>query len=614
MSTVPHPQHQRVIDPKFVLPALVILVTQVGLYIVMASRGFEFTDESYYLHNYLHWREFTGTVTFFGAYFEWPFRMLGESIAGMRLLSLVLVLASAAVLMLQLLRFAFLDHTGSAGRGRLACQVVAPVASAMLFFSFLTTLRAPSYNLLSIVTIALMTACVLRVLTPGPTPRPVLLCFAYGLALGVCFLSKATTSVLVTLAHLVFFCVLYRDWKAPWLLRGLVAIVAGFALNFLVLQLIFPQWLASLREGIELMRVRDGAYGPMYMFNGLRWEFQKQISVIGPWLAAAAVVLFILRGSIRRGSRTAVAAVALAATAAISFTIVAEHQGSNWLIVVTASAFALWLTERWADDGQTVRVGATRDIALLLLLLFLPVAFSYGTNMSVLGHSVIAGLFAFCAVYLWLYRLAYARLLTSSALALCLVLMCLPTLMLQWGAWTDVAYTYRIATPLKQQVMPVQPHAGSGVVHVDPVTRKAVEGLHAMAREAGMQPDQDVLDMTGDGPGLIYLLGANPLGSPWLLGGYAGSPASVERVMAKLDHEKIRHAWVLVSTDNPRRMKDWQGMLTRRIGSDTHQPAGAVTIFNPHGRDRDEPREVDVQLWKPRAANQPAVDVAYQPH
>ncbi len=585
------------------LPILAILLVQIGLYLWMAARGFEFTDESYYLHNYLHWREFAGTVTFFGAYFEWPFRMMGQDIAAMRMLSLVLVLVSAAVLVFELLRFAFPSQAeGRAGSGgHLAWSILAPMASAMLFFSFLTTLRAPSYNLLSIVTIALMTACILRVLASTPVRRPVLLCFAYGLALGMCFLSKATTSVLVTFAHLVFFCVLYRDWKAAWLLRGFAAIVAGFALNFLMLQLAFPQWLVSLRDGIDLVRVRDGSYGPMSMLNGFRWEFQRLAYVIGPWLAAAMVILFLLKRKIRSGSLIAVSAVALVAAAAIAASIIMEPQGKSWLIVVGASTCALWLTERWAGKSQSDRFDARRDIALMLLLLFLPVAFSYGTNMSVLAHSVIAGLFAFCAVYIRLYRLSHERLLGPAVLAVCLVLMCLPSLMVQWRAWTDVAYTYRMPTSMENQIVPVKPVAAGGTVYVDPATKKALDDVQAMARAAGMRPGQDILDLTGDGPGLIYILGANPLGSPWLLGGYPGSAASVEHVMLKVDADKIRRAWVLVSADNSRRMKDWKGMLARRIGANTHQLAGDVTIMNPHARSRNQPQQVNVQLWKPLA-------------
>jgi|GEM_PF-3432449 len=604
MNAVLRPSHQPVVEPRYVLPALAVLLVQIGLYLWMAGRGFEFTDEAYYLHNYLHWREFTGTVTFFGAYFELPFRMVGQNIAAMRVLSLALVIGSAAVLASQLLRFEFGGQAEAGSGRRLAWYIVAPVASAMLFFSFLTTLRAPSYNLLSIVTIALMTACVLRMLARTPVQRPVLLCFAYGLALGMCFLSKATTSVAVTLAHLAFFGALFRDWKAPWLLHGFLAIVAGFALNFIMLQIAFPQWLDALSEGIDLIRIRDGAYGPMYMFNSFRWDAQTALLSAGPWLLMAAVTLFALQRKIRNGSHSAVAMVALAAVAGVAISIVVAPQGKSWLLVVTASTCALWLTERWARREKDDRYDVQRDIALMLLLLFLPVAFSYGTNMSVLAHSMIAGLFAFCAIYLRLYRLADARLLKPAVLAACLLMMCLPSLMVQWRAWSDVAHTYRIATSMEQQDLPVKLAGMRGSVYVDPATKKALEDVQAMARDAGMRPGQYILDLTGDGPGLIYILGGKPLGSPWLLGGLPGSVASVEQVMMKVDAQKIRHAWVLVSVDNTRRIKDWQDMLARRIGAGTHRLAGEAMVWNPHSRSPNQPRRVNVQLWKPIAVDE----------
>jgi hypothetical protein len=251
---------------RWALPALIILLVQVALYIWMAPRGFEFTDESYYLHNFLHWREFTGTVTFFGAYFEWPFRAMGTSIAGIRILSLLLVLACGAVLMHQVLRFSLREQFAQTeARGESVPHVwwylVSPMASAMLYFGYFTTLRAPSYNLLSLCTMALATACLLRTLEQQEGGRasrvaPLL----YGAALGACFLSKATTSLLLVLAHGLFFFAVNRVWAWKRLLEIFFLILVGFAVNFVVLTVEFPGWLHSLREGIEIMRVRGG-YG-----------------------------------------------------------------------------------------------------------------------------------------------------------------------------------------------------------------------------------------------------------------------------------------------------------------------------------------------------------------
>jgi hypothetical protein len=242
---------------RWVLPALLLLLAQVALYGWMAPRGFDFTDESYYFHNYLDWRAFTGTVTFFGAYFEWPFRVMGGSIAGMRLLSLLLVLGSGALLMHGLLRYSLRGSSFDPKLARCWAYLVAPMASAMLYFGYLSTLRAPSYNLLTLCAMALATACLLRTLEQQERGHAARLApFLYGVALGACALSKATTAIILTLTHMALFAVLNRSWAWRQLLASATLVTAGVALNFLLLTLAFPGWLASLQDGLEIMRER----------------------------------------------------------------------------------------------------------------------------------------------------------------------------------------------------------------------------------------------------------------------------------------------------------------------------------------------------------------------
>jgi hypothetical protein len=591
--------------PRYALPALLVLVLQVALYGWMASRGFEFTDEAYYFHNFLHWREFTGTVTFFGAYFEWPFRAMGSSITGMRLLSLLVVLASAGVLMNEVLRFSF---RGADGAGSLRASalrptfwyILAPMASAMLYFGYLSTLRAPSYNLLALCTMAVMTACMLRAIETqraGASPR--VAPFLYGLALGTCFLSKASTAALAVLAHLVFFVAVNRDWKLNWLLKMVALVCAGFALNLLVLTAAYPGWVESMREGMELSRLRDTKYGFGKMFFTMRWEIQLALTAIGPWLLGAAALLVVLRKAL--ASRVVVSLLAIVLMAAIAVAIVADHRTRFWLIIIAAIVLALWLIEYLAARGHARQGEERRELALMGLLLALPIVFSFGTNMPLLEHSIIASMFAFCAVYLRLYRLAHMGLLAGPPLAVCLVLLCAPALLAQYLALTDVRYTYRQAAPLGEQDRPVAVGAGHSVVRVDASTERSLRSMREMVAQAGMPAGQDVLDLTGDGPGAIYAIGAYPLGSPWMLGGYPGSAVAVERVLEKTDPSRLRQAWLLTSTDNRRRMLDWQGMVARRIGPVSHQLVGSIEIVNPHFGGRNEPRTVNLQLWRPAA-------------
>lgn len=589
---------------RWALPALAMLVLQISLYLWMAPRGFEFTDESYYFHNFLYWREFTGTVTFFGAYFEWPFRAMAGSVAGIRIFSLLLVLASSAIVMQQVLRFsnresATVGHGGEGIPRATWWHLIAPMASAMLYFGYLTTLRAPSYNLLSLCTMALSTACLLRTLeqqAAGNSSRiaPLL----YGVALGACFLSKATTALILVLLHFAFFAAVNRAWQWKRLAELFALISAGFCANLVVLTLAYPAWPSSMIEGIEVLRARGG-YGFADMLKGLAWEVQRALVRIGPWIALLAVLFVVARSKLVTAQRQTISLLALGMVGASVATIALDNRSSLWLFAMAATTLGLWGLERRVPSSGRGARGVRSDFALMALLFVLPLAFSFGTNMPVLGHSAIASMFVFCAVYLRLYRLAAQGSLGGATLAGCVLLLCIPALVAQWLALTNVQYTYRQHSALGAQASPVTLGNSDAMLRVDVQTGKALNDIAAMFRQAGFKPGQDVLDLSGDGPGVIFAVGARPLGTPWMLGGYAGSTAAAGRVIEKLDPATLRNAWLLTSIDNPRRIKGWELIVAARVGPDSHSIAGTVDIATSYTFNDNERKTINLQLWKP---------------
>ena len=588
---------------RWALPALLLLFVQVGLYAWMAPRGFEFTDEAYYFHNFLHWREFTGTVTFFGAYFEWPFRAMGSSVGGIRMMSLAIVLASGAVLMHAVLRYSTYekDDTGVTMQGirDTGWYLIGPMASSMLYFGYLATLRAPSYNLLSLFTIAICTACLLHYLTQPPSRRAGrALALVYGLSLGACFLSKATTSAIMVIGHMVFFLAVNRHWQLKPLLQLFGMVTAGFMVNLLLLTLEFPQWLASLREGIGIMGTRSN-YGIGQMLLSLRWDVQNALERTGPLLVAAALMLFLARHKLLAGGHRAISWVAIAFIAASAVGMVHEKQTRLWLVGMAAAAVALWFLERLDRPSRALLRGDRSQLALMALLFYLPVAFSFGSNMSVFGHSAMASIFAFCAVYQRLYSLAHQRKLTDVALATCCALLCMPALLAQAWAMYDPEYTYRQLTGFAKQTMPVTVGMPASRLWVDDIAHGSLRSIAGMAAQAGFEPGMTILDLTGDGPGFIYAVGARPLGTPWMLGGYPGSDAAAARIIGKIDTKALRTTWLLTSSDNPLRVKDWDTLLAQRIGAGSHKQAASGRIANPYAFTPTAPKTIGLQLWRP---------------
>jgi hypothetical protein len=649
---------------------LVLLLTQVGLYVWMAQRGFEFTDESYYFLNYLYWRDLIGTMSFFGAYFEWPFRMLGQSVPAIRIFSLLLLLASSAFFTREVL--GYVSRREGSSRETPWAFMVAGMAASMFYFGHLSTLRAPSYNLLALCSMLLATGLLLRLLERGVLfTNARLTVFCYGLAIGACGLGKASSGVMLVLLHALFFVLANRDWRLRHLIEFLVLSLAGVSLNFVVLQLAHPQWLEELREGMVLVSM-DGSHNLLGSVKSFWWKVQALAPTFLAWTLGAGVTVALLARWIIRSRRTALSVLVVALVVGSLFGLINAMDAPNsttlpgsakliwWKIHafvptflawtlgsgVTVALLAWWIIRSrrtalsalvvalvggcvlgliwgpehwwlpllglavlllWSFEGlsrkpfRLVR-GDLTDFALMALLFALPVAFSFGTNMPLLEHSQMAAVFAITALLLRLLRLARLGILAPPALVVCLAALCLPALVIQLRAATDVHYTYRQLSALGEQSLPVHLGAADNTLRVDAATRETLQSVIGAARAVGLAPGRAILDFTGDGPGLIYALGGRPLGTAWLLGGYPGSQTIAAHVVEKLPAQALRNAWLLSSDNNPRAIKDWQQLLNARLGPDAHELVATVHIRAPYRWGENAPDSLSVQIWKPRVA------------
>ena len=580
-----------------ILPVLFLLFLQAGLYVWMAPRGFEFTDESYYFLNYLYWRDFVGVVSFFGAYFEWPFRLLGQNIAAIRIFGLLILLGSSAFFIREVFSY-ISQHENESIRAPLP-YVVVGTATSMFYFGYLSTLRAPSYNLLALCSMLLATGLLLNLLKPStqiPKTRVMLL---YGLTIGACGLGKPSTGVLLVFFHALFFAFANRNWQPRFLLKLVTLSIVGVSFNFILLQWAHPQWLALIKEGAALF-----SYSEELKLLDMVQKFGLEMirifpKLIGLFVGAILLILLTKRFGSAHAAISTIFVTTLIGSTALGLSLMREGQMSLWLPLVIFTVFVLWGFEVSQRKGMRWTKADRVDLLLIGLLLALPFAFSFGTSMPLLGHSQKAAIFAVTAILIRLYRINQQGIVSNSVVGLCLAVLCLPTLVIQMKAAFDVQYTYRQLSALGKQTIPYR-FSTNNTILVDAKTNDTLSSINKAALAAGFKPGQTILDFTGDGPGLVYALGGRPLGLPWLLGGYSGSEIWAGRMLDKLSPADLQSAWILSSNDNPRAIKSWQKLLSRQLGSNSHQTAATVLVHTPYRWGKNTPANFHVEIWKPR--------------
>lgn len=360
---------------RVTLPVPILLLAQVGLYVWMAPRGFDFTDESFYFLNYLYWRDLIGVLSFFGAYFEWPFRLLGQSVSAIRIFSLLLLLASSAFFAREALGYVS-RRDGSMKEAHWAFVAVG-MAASLFYFGHLSTLRAPSYNLLALCSMLVATGLLLRMLERSAQfANARLTMFCYGLAIGACGLGKPSSGVMLVLFHALFFALANRDWRLKHLLEFLAFSFAGASLNFAVLQWEHPQWLEVLREGVTLVNM-DGSHNLLDSVNAFRWKIQAVVSIFLAWAVVASVILALWTRWIIRSRRIALSALVVAlvggcvlgliTTMDASHNLLSSVNSFRWKIQALAPIFLAWalgvgvivaLWVRWIIRSRRIALSA----------------------------------------------------------------------------------------------------------------------------------------------------------------------------------------------------------------------------------------------------------------
>ena len=577
-------------------PLLAMLLAQGGLFVWMAPRGLDFTDESYYLLSFLHWREFTANVTFFGAYFEAPFRLLGQDVASIRIFGMLLLMSAAGFLAWRAMRFGGVDRADGGGTEPLLPFVLCGMVASLFYYSYGTTLRVPSYNLLVLVCMLVATGLLLFVVDGRASRRQTgVAALGYGLALGACAFTKVTSAAAMVLCHGAFFLAYFQRRRS---LELAALALIGVALNVVVLQLLQPRWFDVLRSGVALTITLDGRYATI-PFAALWEAILRGAQRLLPALLLAAVVFAVVVRRWGRSSPSARSWLVVALVSGTMLTVQREGYGKSWWALLLFGAALLWLAERLCRDRAPPARAGRSELGLSVLLFALPIAYSIGTNGSLPAHTEMAAVFGVVAMMLPLRRLFALRLIHPVALSIALVALCMPTLVSQLRSLSEPSSTYRLRVGVMDQRSPVRVGPVGDALLVDATTRDDIEALVRSMREAGYRPGEPVLDVTGDGPGLVYVLGGRPVGVAWLIGGYPGSEQAASLVFDSVPADTLRHAWVLSADDNPRALRSWASLLRERT-RDAPRVLAATLPYRPQPRwDAMSSRPVTLSLWKP---------------
>lgn len=467
------------------------------------NRGFEITDEAYYLLLSMDPSAQTLYISAQHWVMSWLWQATG-SLVWFRASGLLILMGTALLLAQGVLQFCY--RTQMEMPSYVPSVTMAASVVAALLYAYTINL-SPSYNLLASAGAYAAAGFVLLATSNRHPILSALSCILAGGALGVEVLCKASAGISTGLIVLVWILVFSRThWQR---LLGVIAVMTGVAgLGWLAL-VTNTTWEAAneaVTQGLELFRiVQSEPVHTRLVRYGM--QFGKHLMMTGLYYAAPMILIAIYVRT-RRRIFFWLGMTALSLTLALSGQFLGGWNSDLSLTppypIVALLIMLLILTAgRWMLDR--------RMTILLAGLLALPYSVAMGTG-NTLFTQVVVSMAPWGALFTILATARGKDPVRSQLPAMMIVLCFAMTVALQ--IITSGLRPYQIAKPLFQQTDRFET-GNIGPVYVDGATHRFLTALKQATERCAIAQGTAFLGLYNI-PGVALALQVQPLMSPWL--------------------------------------------------------------------------------------------------
>lgn len=565
-----------------------------------AHHGIDFTDEGYYLAWIANPWVYAESVTQFGFIYHPLFQWLGEDVARLRQVNILITFVMAWIFVLTFFRAAISDDwPDSVWRSwpMLALATVFATAYPNLLNVWLPT---PSYNSLALQAL-LVSGTGLLLMHRRPSRTGLAGAALLGIGGWLAFMAKPTTGGAIAVVSLVYLWAAGKLRPWPVVLAALVATLMLFASAVWIDGAVLT-FLNRLSGAVELSRLM-GVEQPLWRLFRVDIFWLKGIDLL-VFLGLGVAVVYMVgvdpwrpMSELRRtGSNLLLAFLLLCAMALLTGYAALDlgksrFQGMLAFAPALGAAIAaglMWRT-RWAGEFSR------KHLSIAALLAVLPHVYAFGTGNNYWQTGQTASMFWVLSGLTILMAAVPAKASWQIFLPVAVVSQWVAVVLLQ----VALTQPYRQPEALGQANSPVSIGAAHSKLLLSADYARYVEAIEQTAARAGFRSGTPVIDLTGHSPGSLFVLGAHATGQAWLLGGYVGSDRYAAYVLARVSCAELADAWILTEESGPRKLSK---AVLKRTGLELEQAFELVgEVRSPDGFG-DYPKGSVQRLYRPSGA------------
>jgi hypothetical protein len=601
----------RIICLAAMVPAILIFLALVALILWSSFRGFDITDESFYVLNMWQPLRNYGAVSEFGKILSIIPLVFGRDIAEIRIASFSVVLLFGLFSSLNITRMQGLNGLSLSLKEIVTTTCAACVAIIAYYKYWLLT---PSYNLFILLGTLLVGFAILGALSRLRQTLDWRVALRIGVLMGIggvlTAIGRPTGALAAGGVAGIWLIILLRFGNA--LVVGATSIATVLIFVTVHVSIFDGDWQAFAQRitfARDLATSLDAGHSIMSAVgrSGQELLATSKRLLAGPylWGLITTAITYWIQSSVRYRDFTTPREKLSVATAAGSIAVVIGSMitaNNNWesylgFLGLDLAAFLITLllvsgslASRLAKFNY-IEVANLRASYLTVGLYCLPFVMlsltsSFGSNANIVAASGIT-----FVLYASAILIAWSTLIFGEFASIRMAMHSLLCIAVGFGLLHAAHNPYRLSDGLLGQTQAISLMDSDTVLRVDEVTANWANTLKRIAVEHEWVVGTPLIDMTGGTPGAALVLGAHAPTTPWLVGGYSGSGNYATMALSAADHRLLRDAWILTAPDGNRRLDE---SILRTVGVEF--PENYVLLGELRSGHRDEAQFV----WKPK--------------
>ena len=527
------------------LISICVLSTIFILYLILkfASYGIDFTDEGYYLNSISNPYLYERSLSQFGFIYHPIYNLVDENIASLRRINFVITFGLATIL-----NYLLINQFHNAIKINKIIRIIISSGVAITSFTYIY-IQTPSYN--HLILQALLVTCIgILLINNKYLSKNIYAYIILGIGGWLAFMAKPSSAIGLSLVILIYLLISLK-FKFKYILISILTSLLLLFITALIIDTSVVKFFYRYVFSLEISKLLQG-----YNINSIFRidELNLSFKIISSILVIFILTLLCVWLECYKSPFTKIISIIFSFSFFI-FILSISIFDINWnpnygyyqtyqvfgIVLACILIFLIFLLKKKIFLNEI-------NWSLAFVFLLLPYISALGTNNNYWMQSGIASVFWLIIGFIFIIPLC----LKIKKIQLILILVIISQVVATIHIKEKIEEPYRNNQPLRLNNVNIKTNYKNNSLFVSSEFAKYIKDARRIAKKSGFQRGKPIIDLTGQSPGIVYLINAKSIGTAWNIGGYKGSFDIAKAKYDLINCSEIANSWILTEINGPR--------------------------------------------------------------